>query len=260
MSRTVTCALSKAAQAKYRATLAINKYEEELDAMRPKLYRDYEQVLHIRRTRFYGWPWGPRVNPPPHPLEVQYKKDNDRAGALLEEQAKLDQRRAQLKTLMQAVDDSVEVEEDVSQNLAKMVQATQELNSLLDRLEDLAEPQGAIGLASISTSPAALQLKAEKLPGSAESPTSTLQEPVETASECPQTPEAGSWEMICKALEEGCAAISTKLRCTDVQWVQQRMLRENLFVDLVGVSGRKLLPQRNLSKQGTTKGTLVAPH
>lgn len=38
MSRTVTCALSKAAQAKYRATLAINKYEEELDAMRPKLY------------------------------------------------------------------------------------------------------------------------------------------------------------------------------------------------------------------------------
>ena len=89
-----------------------------------------------------GWPWGPRVNPPPHPLEVQYKKDNDRAGALLEEQAKLDQRRAQLKTLMQAVDDSVEVEEDVSQNLAKMVQATQELNSLLDRLEDLAEPQG----------------------------------------------------------------------------------------------------------------------
>ena len=42
-------------------------------------------------------------------------------------------------------------------------------------LTSTATSPGAIGLASISTSPAALQLKAEKLPGSAESPTSTLQ-------------------------------------------------------------------------------------
>ncbi len=54
MSRTVTHALYKAASAKYRAKLAINKYEEKLDAMRHKLYRDYREVLYITRTRLYG--------------------------------------------------------------------------------------------------------------------------------------------------------------------------------------------------------------
>ena len=49
-------------------------------------------------------------------------------------------------------------------------------------------------------------------------------------------------------------------RCTDVQWVQQRMVRENLFVDLVGVSGKKLLSQRDLGKRGTTKGAALLRH
>ena len=30
-------------------------------------------------------------------------------------------------------------------------------------------------------------------------------------------------------------------RCTSVPWVQARLIRENLFVDLEGISGRKLL-------------------
>ena len=49
-------------------------------------------------------------------------------------------------------------------------------------------------------------------------------------------------------------------RCTDLQWVQQRMVRENLFVDLVGVSGKKLLSQRDLGKRGTTKGAALLRH
>lgn len=49
-------------------------------------------------------------------------------------------------------------------------------------------------------------------------------------------------------------------RCTHVQWVQQRLIRENLFVDLVGVSGKKLLSQRDLGRRGTTKGAALLRH
>ena len=47
---------------------------------------------------------------------------------------------------------------------------------------------------------------------------------------------------------------------TDVQWVQRRMVRDNLFVDLVGVSGKKLLSQKDLGKRGTTKGAALLRH
>jgi hypothetical protein len=49
-------------------------------------------------------------------------------------------------------------------------------------------------------------------------------------------------------------------RCTSVQCVQQRLIRENLFVDLVGVSGKKLLSQRDLGRRGTTKGAALLRH
>ncbi|KAK9905011.1 hypothetical protein WJX75_007674 [Coccomyxa subellipsoidea] len=32
-------------------------------------------------------------------------------------------------------------------------------------------------------------------------------------------------------------------RCTAVPWVHERLVKENLFVDLVGVSGKRLLPK-----------------
>ena len=43
-------------------------------------------------------------------------------------------------------------------------------------------------------------------------------------------------------------------RCTNTSWVQQRMIKENLFVDLVGVTGKKLLSQRDLGKRGPSRG------
>ena len=45
-----------------------------------------------------------------------------------------------------------------------------------------------------------------------------------------------------------------------MQCVQQRLIRENLFVDLVGVSGKKLLSQRDLGRRGTTKGAALLRH
>ena len=142
---------------------------------------------------------------------VQYKKDNERARVLLTEQTELEQRLDQLSAMSEALEESRGLEHDVKQNLAQVVQATQELNSLLDRLEGSAELQGmrlcflfalpcASGLFTcgnagspfshlypdvfpgapspvpVSTSPA--ELDAEKLPGSTESPTSTLQGPL----------------------------------------------------------------------------------
>ncbi|CAK0786978.1 hypothetical protein CVIRNUC_010194 [Coccomyxa viridis] len=46
-------------------------------------------------------------------------------------------------------------------------------------------------------------------------------------------------------------------RCTNKAWVQQRMIKENLFVDLVGVTGKKLLTQRDLSKRGPSRGAAL---
>ncbi|BDA49516.1 hypothetical protein COCOBI_14-1340 [Coccomyxa sp. Obi] len=38
-------------------------------------------------------------------------------------------------------------------------------------------------------------------------------------------------------------------RCTAIPWVQERLVRENLFVDLEGVSGKKLLSKGQRSKK-----------
>ncbi len=43
-------------------------------------------------------------------------------------------------------------------------------------------------------------------------------------------------------------------------WVQQRLIRENLFVDLVGISGKKLLSQKDIGWRGTTKGAALLRH
>ncbi|CAL5229187.1 g12466 [Coccomyxa viridis] len=252
---------------------------QKLNVVGEELRRDYKKAVYISNTTSYGWPWGPRVKPKPDPLVVQYKKDNERARVLLTEQTELEQRLDQLSAMSEALEESRGLEHDVKQNLAQVVQATQELNSLLDRLEGSAELQGAPSPVPVSTSPA--ELDAEKLPGSTESPTSTLQGSICLAGSLTDSSsplerwrwlmnvrklQKQAWEVVCKAVIEGCAAVSTKLRqavqgdgdkkllCTDVQWVQQRMVRENLSVDLVGISGKKLVSQRDLGQAGNHQG------
>lgn len=55
-----------------------------------------------------------------------------------------------------------------------------------------------------------------------------------------------TWPFTCRHVSKSWCCLC---RCTAIPWVQERLVRENLFVDLEGVSGKKLLSKGQKTKK-----------
>ena len=86
-----------------------------------------------------SWWWKPRGEPTQHPSVEKFIKDFATAEALEKEKKDLEQRTHHLNTMVAALRDSGDGEQD----LDEVVQATQQLRMHLKTLEKPAKPQGA---------------------------------------------------------------------------------------------------------------------